>query len=90
MNSQKFFRGQRVRIGDLTHGPYCYNCGQGKEAIVVGSYSDLYGKQDGEPGYSLFIPSENDTVSWYPESSLELVSDDRRAGEELIQKHKAV
>ncbi len=101
MKNQKFFRGQRVRVADdlgsmLRHfqsgcdaivvGSYT-----GCDAIVVGSYTDQYGSAAGEdPEYTLLLKDDGvmDTVSWYEESQLTLVSDDRVRGEEILQRHK--
>lgn len=89
MKKQKFFRGQRVRIADdlgvaMSHFP------SGRDAIVVGSYSDLYhgsmSHRDHE--YSLMLQEDDGTIntsSWYHEAQLAFVDKDREKGEKLLQ-----
>jgi hypothetical protein len=87
--SQKFFRGQRVKIADVVP-PYMSHFDAGLEAIVSHSYSDMYGQgQDGEFAL-LLLDGERpfNRVSWYPDSLLTLVNADRDAGERLLQLYK--
>ncbi len=88
MKTQKFFRGQRVRVSSKM--PLCmrhFECGC--EAIVRNSYSDHYGPRDGEEEYGLLLLTEKPHhVSWYMENQLELICDNRRAGENLLQRYK--
>ena len=87
LKSQKFFRGHRVRIASempqyMSHFP----CGG--EAIVVGSYSDIYGGNDINSYSLLLIEPYGGMCSWYEEGQLTLVSTDRDKGEGLLQLYK--
>jgi len=92
MKNQKFFRGQRVRVADDL-GSMMRHFTSGCDAIVVGSFSDQISSTSGadEESYTLLLKNEDGTTgtaSWYEESQLTLVSDDRIRGEEILQKHK--
>ena len=92
MKDQKFFRGQRVRVADDL-GSMMSHFTSGCDAIVVGSFSDQIFCRRGadEESYTLLLKDEDGTmgtVSWYKESQLTLVSDNRIRGEEILQKHK--
>ncbi len=100
MKNQKFFRGQRVRVADDL-GSMMRHFTSGCDAIVVGSFSDQMSRISGadmdivkeiEESYTLLLLKSEDgtmsTASWYEESQLTLVSDDRIRGEEILQKHK--
>ena len=93
MSKQKFFRGQRVKIcKDLGHGMGHFE--SDREAIVIGSYGDQFGKTVGRgpESYSLCVfgprGGGGHHVSWYDEWQLTLVSDARREGEEILQRRK--
>lgn len=91
MKEQKFFRGQRVRVADDL-GKTMRHFTSGCDAIVVGSFSDrVFSSGDDEESYTLLLKEEDgtmDTVSWYKESQLTILSIDRVRGEEILQKHK--
>ncbi len=86
---QKFFRGQRVKIADeMPRSMRHFE--KGCEAIVVGSYTDQCMRTaDSDHKFTLCLLDKNgkpfDRVSWYGEHQLTLLSDDRRAGEDLLQ-----
>jgi hypothetical protein len=84
---QKFFRGQRVRLKMADE----YD----DEAIVDHSYSDQYGRLGEDDRYDhqmsllrLRNGKPVNRISWYSGSNLELLSDDRHAGERLLQLFK--
>lgn len=90
---QKYFRGYRVKIADKL--PDCKShFPTGIEAIIVGSYSDLYDDMpDTDEGeeheYAVLLLKEvPDHCAWYEESLLTLVSKDRILGEKLLQLNK--
>lgn len=66
----------------------------GFEAIVVGSYSDQYGRMGGERSDTQFTLCQLkdgkpvNQISWYYEDQLTLLSDDRMAGEAILQDYK--
>lgn len=71
---QAFHAGDWVRVaGDL--GPSMRHFPAGGEAIVMGSYDDLYGGGD-HASYSLYLHGRGET-SWYYEGQLELVEHGR-------------
>lgn len=87
---QKFFRGQRVLIRMPTV-PFRTPKDIGCEAIVIGSYADQYGGPNHED-FTLLVFKTKPKVysfqcSWYHVSGLQLLSDDRVAGELLIQEY---
>ncbi len=88
---QKFFRGHRVRIADNL-GPTMSHFASGRDAIVVGSFSDLLtcSSGEGEVQYELLLEEDDaiGTVAWYKESQLTLVDGDRDKGENLLQLYK--
>ena len=89
MKKQKFSRGHRVRIADdlgtaMRHFP------AGRDAIIVGSYSDLYvgSTLQHDHEYSLMLQEDDGTIntnSWYHEAQLTLIDGDREKGEKLLQ-----
>jgi hypothetical protein len=87
---QKFFRGQRVHIcKDL--GKCMSHFTNDKDAIVMGSYSDLYGGNGRQNHiYSLLIKDKTHwfSCSWYEEWQLTLIDKDRDKGERILQRYK--
>lgn len=84
---QKFFRGHRVHIAaDL--GPTMSHFHKDTDAIIVGSYSDLYGHGN-YTSYELLVLSKkgepHHTSAWYEEHQLTLVNSDRDGGERMLQ-----
>lgn len=83
---QKFLRGHRVRISKE------YIAYPNHEAIVEYSYSDVYSfKSKDNNQYSLLIFIVNSKpirCSWFDDTILSLVSDDRDEGEKLLQEAK--
>jgi len=86
---QKFFRGQRVFISNKLPTSMSHFGGRGEEAIVMYSYSDVYGHHDFNDLSLLILPKNRKSYvsSWYPDHLLTLLSDNRRAGERLLQKY---
>lgn len=90
--TQKYFHGQRVKV-DAKTPAHMRHFESGFEGIVDYSYTDRYGGKAGDgPCYSLLVLDNNDTpvnrISWYYETQLTLLSDDRAAGEKLFQQYK--
>lgn len=82
---QKFRKGDLVRVADDLGPSMRHFYGAGKEAIVVGSYSDQYGgdlvvadegveddDQEAPEDYSLLFEGHGQ-VSWYCEDQLTLI-----------------
>ena len=44
----------------------------GEEAVILGSYGDLYGNYDRE-SYSLMLLSDGNSISWFSPKQLELI-----------------
>lgn len=85
MSEQKFHRGNLVLVSKIFPSYMSHFTGRGEEAIVVGSYKDLYGKDSlKKPHYSLLFLNGNQ-ISWYEESLLTLLEE---GGEFLIKKYK--
>lgn len=89
---QKFFHGQRVRLTGSF--PKCMDHfdGRNHEAIIDHSYADAFGGPNHEDFAIIVLPNEGDNwkpywTAWYPRELMTLVSDDRIAGEEIIQRH---
>lgn len=92
MSKQKFFRGQRVKLDDvmpefMSHFP------AGGEAIVDHSYTDIYyGDEFQNQSLALVlldpVKEFRGWTAWYHESQLTLLSDDRVAGEKILQRYK--
>lgn len=74
--TQKFFRGDLVRIADDL-GPSKNHFEKGCEAVVMYTYAEQYdsGKRN-EKMYSLFILPNGGESSWYDEEDLEFVIED--------------
>jgi hypothetical protein len=70
MNTQKFQRGDLVRIADDL-GPMMSHSTSGCDAIVVGSYRDQFGGPDSE-SYTLFLEDRGES-SWYYGDQLTLI-----------------
>lgn len=87
---QKFFRGQRVGLAKKFPQMMDHFDGKGCEAIVMASYSDLYGFGDFSNFNLLILPKRGKpfSSSWYPEGLLTLISNNRESGEEIIQRYK--
>jgi hypothetical protein len=86
---QKFFRGQRVRIADQFPVEMHHFEGRKCDAIIDHSYSDVYGCGNYSDYGLIILPKRGNPYysAWYPERLLTLVSDDRVAGEKIIQQH---
>ena len=85
---QKFFRGQRVKLDSKFPKHMDHFGGKGVEAIVVASYSDLYGGGNFSSFQLLILDRKHYYNSaWYPEDLMTLISDNRKAGEVIIQMH---
>jgi hypothetical protein len=77
---QKFKRGNLVKIAkDL--GPHMSHFENDKEAVIIGSYDDLYGGGNTSQ-YSLMFTDTGSRSSWYYESQLTLINE---GGEHLIE-----
>lgn len=84
MIKQKFHRGDLVHIAkDL--GPSMAHFESDLDAIVIGSYRDLYGGDDVK-SYSVMFP-DGSTCSWYHEHQLTFL---RHVGEAGIERGKKV
>jgi len=81
---QKFWRGQRV----LVVRPRYATLPDPREAIIVGSYTDLHGGPQINQAYAIVI-LEGDVgvnwVAWFYESELSLIDTDRDKGEAILQ-----
>jgi hypothetical protein len=76
---QKFMRGNLVHIAkDL--GPHMSHFTNDVDAIIIGSYRDLYGGSS-VGGYSVIFPDDGSAVSWYEEDQLTFID---QGGEHLI------
>jgi hypothetical protein len=88
---QKFFRGQMVRLCKIFPVEMAHFDGKGEIAVVEASYSDLYGLGN-YSDFQLMVRCEIKgkerwhSSAWYHDSMMTLVSDDRKAGEEIIQR----
>ena len=58
------------------------------DAIIIGSYSDLYGGRDSKTFSVLLLTENPHTCSWYYDTQFILLNDDRLEGELLIQEQK--
>ena len=61
------------------------------DAIVEGSYYDLYGGEESENDYSLFIMKNGKVVSnasWYDEDQITFMGRDIPLAKKLIEKYK--
>lgn len=82
MIKQKFHRGDQVHIAkDL--GPSMSHFENDRNAIVIGSYRDLYGGDDTK-SYSVMF-ADGSTSSWYDEWQLTFL---RHVGEAGIERGK--
>lgn len=74
--TQKFFRGDLVRIADDL-GPSMSHFESGVDAVVIASYAEQYGgNASGETKFTLYILPNIGEVSWYNEEQLTLISED--------------
>ncbi len=90
MNNQKFPRGSKVAV--CKEMPrYMSHFESGFNAIVEYTYSQKYGGND-IYSYSLIQLDENDnpinSICWYEESQLTLISDDIARGKEIIERYE--
>ena len=89
---QKFLRGHRVHIEKITK-PWKKHFPCDVDAIVNGTYATLHGYHNDRAfdDYQLVLLDDSgkpfNQVSWYEVEDLTLVSEDRIAGEELIEKY---
>lgn len=82
--SQKFHRGDLVHVAkDL--GPSMSHFTADVDAIVLGSYNDLYSSEGSGRGYALWLKGVGKS-SWYDEDQLTLLEHGR---EDLLQKWTA-
>lgn len=93
---QKFKRGSRVRIADeMPPSMRHFHCGV--EAIVEYTYGQKakhdrrYSPSGDFESYSLLLFDKEGGifggVSWYPESTLTLISDNTREGLDILEQH---
>ena len=83
MKEQKFKRGNLVHIAkDL--GECMSHFENDFDAIILGSYSDLYGGNDTN-SYSIMVKETGNSISWYYESQMTLIDE---GGEHLIVEAK--
>jgi hypothetical protein len=84
---QKFLQGSRVRV--CKEMPDCMShFHKDFEAIVEYTYSQAYGGSDIKSYSLLALDKEGVTIgsrSWYQENQLTLVSDDLKAGMEIME-----
>lgn len=71
---QKFNKYDHVKISETLHRGTSH-FPRGREAVVLGSYSDLYGggREDSLNSYALFVKGMG-YVAWYWEGQLELIA----------------
>ena len=92
MSKQKFPIGSKVKVvKDLPR--YMFHFPSDFEAIVKGTYKQLCGVgKSGYKDYSLIMLDDRgkpvDSLAWYEEDQLTLVSDDTKAGKKIIKKFK--
>ena len=83
MKEQKFKRGNLVHIAkDL--GQFMSHFENDFDAIILGSYSDLYGGSNTN-SYSIMVKETGNSISWYYESQMTLIDE---GGEHLIVEAK--
>lgn len=70
---QKFKRGNLVHIAKNL-GPTMSHFDNDKDAVIIGSYADLYGGSDTKSYTVMFIETGNE-CSWYEEHQLTLVNE---------------
>lgn len=91
MNIQKFKRGSEVQITKQYKDPAdAYLSYSGYNAIVEYTYGQEYGGNNYN-SYSLIILCENipiNSVAWYNEDDIILISDDINKGLQIIEKYK--
>jgi len=75
MSGQKFFKGDLVRIGEMSGLQRFFegNC----EAIVCMSYREQYWDNHLSPQYSVWLLSSGNRVAWYHEDSLTFIAADQ-------------
>lgn len=91
MKIQKFFRGHKVRVAKDLGSSMSHFQGD-CNAIVIGSYNDQYGgghRGKNTPYSLLLFPKGSSpySCSWYMESQLTLMDQDRDIGEATLQKY---
>ena len=87
---QKFPRGSRVKVGDDLP-LYMFHFEKGFEGIVQYSYAQKY-HGDNIDSYSLIVLNDNgkpvNSISWYTENQLTLISDDVGEGKRIIEEYE--
>ena len=86
----KFARGSKVAV--CKEMPrYMSHFRSGFNAIVEYTYAQKYGGYDID-SYSLIVLNDNDepinSIAWYEENQLTLISDDVNKGKEIIEKYE--
>jgi hypothetical protein len=87
---QKFPRGARVKVTDEMPSSMAH-FQKGFEGIVEYTYAQKY-NGDNVDSYSLIVLADGgkpvNSISWYKECQLTLISDDVEAGEQIIEEYK--
>ena len=86
----KFKRGSKVAVCKEMPS-YMSHFENGFNAIVEYTYAQKYGGDDID-SYSLIVLDDNNepinSISWYEENQLTLISDDLAKGKEIIEKYE--